>query len=232
MRVLDLATNGATSATTFAVDAAVDPVLGWRQVIADAQGERILTAVAGLQLREGSTGTPLARLVEGTGNSPAFFLGDGRIVVEGRAPEGQPPFERPRVWVFDRAGAKLADFELSLRPPGSLGLGPEVAPGRVVVSSYRGVFLSGEAVVVDVASGAIVQKLPPGLRPAHGFPAGASPAVLGAGSSVHFFSDDAEPGASSPKPPEVRLVRIDFATGERKVVAGHGAPRGERISAR
>jgi hypothetical protein len=29
-----------------------------------------------------------------------------------------------------------------------------------------------------------------------------------------------------------RLVRIDFATGERKIVAGPGAPRGERISAR
>jgi hypothetical protein len=28
------------------------------------------------------------------------------------------------------------------------------------------------------------------------------------------------------------VVRIDFATGERKVVAGAGAPRGERISVR
>ena len=29
-----------------------------------------------------------------------------------------------------------------------------------------------------------------------------------------------------------RLVRIDFATGERKVVAGPGAPPGERIRVR
>ena len=29
-----------------------------------------------------------------------------------------------------------------------------------------------------------------------------------------------------------QLVRIDFSTGERKVVAGPGAPEGERLSVR
>jgi hypothetical protein len=53
------------------------------------------------------------------------------------------------LWVFDRVGTKLADFELPLLPPGSLGLGPEVAPGRVVVSCYRGSLLLEHALVVD-----------------------------------------------------------------------------------
>jgi hypothetical protein len=35
---------------------------------------------------------------------------------------------------------------------------------------------------------------------------------------VHFFRDV-----------EGRVIRIDFASGERKVVAGPDAPRGERI---
>ncbi len=232
LRVLDLATDGTSSTTTFPVDLGVAPVSGWRRVLPDAAGERIVTSEAGLQLREGANGAPLARLVEGTGDAPAFFLADGRVVVEGRAPAGQPPFEHPRVWVFDRAGTKLADLELPLLPPGSLGFGPEVAPGRVVVSSYRGWLLSDGAVVVDVASGRIVEKLLPGLRPAFGFSLGASPAALGAGSSVHFFTEDAEPGVVFPRRRPNRLVRIDFATGERKIVAGPGAPRGERISAR
>ena len=39
--------------------------------------------------------------------------------------------------------------------------------------------------------------------------------------SVHFFRDV-----------EGRVIRIDFATGERKTVAGPGAPPGQRISVR
>jgi hypothetical protein len=46
------------------------------------------------------------------------------------------------------------------------------------------------------------------------------PAAGGLG-TVHFFRDA-----------EDRVVRIDFATGERKVVTGTGAVVGERISAR
>jgi hypothetical protein len=38
---------------------------------------------------------------------------------------------------------------------------------------------------------------------------------------VHFFRDA-----------EGRVIRLDFATGEQKVVAGPGAPRGERVSVR
>jgi hypothetical protein len=174
----------------------------------------------------------VASLAEGPGHVTALFLGDGRIVVEGGVGAGQPPSAHPRLWVFDRAGTKLADFELPLPSPGSLGLGPEVAPGRVVVASYRGGLLLEDAIVVDVASGEVKGELPAGLRPALGFPLGASSAALGVGSSVHFFNVDDERDAAHPERRLNRVVRIDFATGERKVVAGAGAPRGERISAR
>jgi hypothetical protein len=231
MRVVDLALDGASSGATFPIAAAIDPVLVWRGALPDADGRRILTVDAGLRLRDGATGEPVATLVESTGAIPALFLADGRIVVEGRAPgAGQPPSPHPRLWVFDRVGTKLADFELPLlSPPGSLSIGPEVAPGRVVVSCYRGWLLSEDALVVDVASGEVKGKLLPGLRPTFGFP-GASSAALDAGSSVHFFRVDE--GRGRPGRRLERVVRIDFATGERKVVAGAGAPRGERISAR
>jgi hypothetical protein len=97
------------------------------------------------------------------------------------------------------------------------------------VSCYRGWLLSEDALVVDVASGEVKGKLLPGLRPTFGFP-GASSAALEAGSSVHFFRVDE--GRGRPGRRLERVVRIDFATGERKLVAGAGAPRGERISAR
>ena len=230
MRVVDLAADGAASGTTFPIAAAIDPVRVWRGVLADSDGRRILTLDAGLHLRDGATGEPVASLAEGTGNIPALFLADGRILVEGRAAVGQPPFAHPRVWVFDRVGTKLADFELPLLPPGSLGIGPEVAPGRVVLGSHRDWLLLENALVVDVASSGVVDKLP-GLRPAFGFPR-ASCAVPGAGSSVHFFMADEGRGAVHPGRRLHRVVRIDFATGERKVVAGPGAVVGDRISAR
>ena len=232
MRILDLAQDGASSTTAFPVDAAVDPVLGWRSVFPDARGERIVTSEAGLHLRDGATGASLARLVEGTGTIPLLILADGRIVVEGRAAAGQPPFPHPRLWVFDRIGTKLAEFELPLLTPGSLELGPEVAPGRVIVSSYRGWLLFEDALVLDVKSGEVVDKLLPGLRPAFGFPLGGSSAALGVGSRVHFFRVDEAGGPADPGRRLNHVVRIDFATGERRVVAGVGAPRGERISAR
>jgi hypothetical protein len=230
MRVVDLAADGASSGTTFPIATAIDPVLVWRGVLPDADGRRILTLDAGLHLRDGATGEPVASLVEGAGAIPALFLADGRIVVEGRA-DAQPPSAQPRLWVFDRVGTKLADFELPLLPPGSLGIGPEVAPGRVVVSCYRGWLLSEDALVVDVASGEVVDKLLPGLQPAFGFQ-GAASAAPGARSSVHFFIVDEGRGVVHPDRRLGRVLRIDFATGERKVVAGPGAPRGERIKGR
>jgi hypothetical protein len=220
MRVVDLATDGAASGTTFPLVAAIAPGSGWRSVLPDADGQRLLTSDAGLHLRDAATGELIASLVEGSGAIPALFLADGRVVVEDRSGAGQPPSGHARLWVFDRAGMKLTEIELPL-PPWGLGIGPEVAPGRVVVSCLRSPFLSEDTLVVDVASGGVVDKLP-GLRPATGF-WGVSSAVPagGAVSSVQYFRDA-----------EGRVIRVDFASGERKVVAGTGAVAGERISAR
>jgi hypothetical protein len=230
MRVVDLALDGASRGTTFAIATAIDPVLAWRGILPDADGRRILTADAGLHLRDGATGEPIAALVEGAGTIPALFLADGRIVVQGRS-EAQPFSAHPRLWVFDRVGTRLAELELPLQAPGSLGLGPEVAPGRVVVSSYRGWLLAEDALVVDVANGEVEERLAAGLRPASGFQR-ASPAVSEAGSSVHFFMADEGRGPVQPGRRLHRVVRIDFATGERKVVAGPGAARGQSINER
>lgn len=220
MRVVDLATDGASSGTTFPLTATLDPVSGWRAVLPDADGRRILTSDGGLHLRDGATGERVASLVEGSGVIPALFLADGRIVVEGRGDAGEPPSARPRLWTFDRVGTRLADLELPLRPC-VLGIGPEVAPARVVVSCFPSPFPSDASLVVDIASGEVVDTLP-GLQPGAGFwgvlptlPAGAGPG------SVHFFRDA-----------KGHVVRVEFATGERRVLTGPGAPRGERISAR
>jgi hypothetical protein len=223
MRVVDLTADGSASGTTFPTAAALDPMRIWNAVVPDAEGDRIVTGDAGLHLRDGATGELVASLVEGPGASanPALFLADGRIVVGDRgARPGQPPPLHARLQVFDRVGAKLADVDLPF-PAWGLGVGPEVAPGRVVVSCFRSPFLSEDALVVDVASGSVVDKLP-GLRPAIGFWGLSSLFPLGAGvSGVQLFRDA-----------DGRVVWIDFATGERRIVAGPGAPRGERISVR
>jgi hypothetical protein len=75
---------------------------------------------------------------------------------------------------------------------------------------------------VDVADGRIVDRLP-GLKAAESRPwigrlATDVEVRSGVVQSVHCFVDG-----------EGRLWRIDFATGGRKVVAGPGAPRGERL---
>jgi hypothetical protein len=92
-----------------------------------------------------------------------------------------------------------------------------VAPGRVAVSSFRAPYLSEDTLLVDVGEGRVVERLS-GLRPALGFFWNVSAVPTDAGpTSVHFFRDV-----------EGRVIRIDFASGERKVVAGPDAPRGER----
>lgn len=232
LRVLTLAADGTSSTATFPIGPTVTHVSGWRVLQPDAAGERIVTAEGGLVLRDGATGAPLARLVEGGGNPPALFLADGRIVVEGRAPDGGPPFEQPHLWVFDRAGTKLADVPLPPSTPGRISIGPEAAPGRILVWSDRGFRPSGRAVLADIASGEIVETLAAGLAPARGFQLGAPPAAPEGPSRVQFFTADTHAFSPARIRGPSQLVRIDFATGERKVVVGPGAPSGERISAR
>ncbi len=221
MRVVDLAVGGATKTATFPIATPLDAAPAWRTVFPDADGRRIVTVDAGLHLRDGATGGLVATLVDGVGHFPVLFLADGRVVVgDSRVGEGEPGSPRALVRVFDPIGAPTGEIRLDL-PPGGLNIGPEVAPGRVVVSSLRAAFLSEDTLVVDAGESRVVERLA-GLRPAAGFWGVSGSAPSGASAPrVHFFRD-----ASG------QVLRLDFATGERRVVAGTGAPAGERISGR
>jgi hypothetical protein len=212
MRVVDLATDGRSRAVTFPLTAALGPAGAGRGVVADASGQRLLTPDGGVRLRDGATGDLIATLAEGEGRLPVLLLADGRIVVGG-AGANEP---KARLLVFAPDGVKLAELPLELWP-GGLSVGPEVAPGRVAVSSFRSAYLSEDTLVVDMSDGRVVERLS-GLRPAIGlWMVSAVPADASA-TTVHFFRDA-----------EGRVVRIDFATGERKVLAGPGAPAAERL---
>jgi hypothetical protein len=217
MRVVDLGTDGASGERTFPTLEKLEQYAAWRGVVADAGGTRVLTPDAGVQLRDGATGALVATLT-GTKGATAFFLEDGRAVV-GDADSGAEPGP-PRVLLrtFDRTGAPLGEIPLDL-PPLGLGIGPEASPGRVL-SFSRLAFLPANTVLADVGEGRIVERLP-GLQPATGYHWDASSRGAPAASRVQFFVDD-----------EGRVLRLDLGTGERKVVAGPGAPPGERISVR
>jgi hypothetical protein len=218
MRVVDLATDGRSRASTFPLAAALDPAGVWRGVVADASGGRLLTPDGGVRLRDGVTGELIATLAEGADRFSVLFLADGRVVVGGGAGGADNP--RSKLFVFAPDGARLGELPLDLWPWG-LTVGPEVAPGRVAASPFRSPYFSEDTLVVDVGDGRVVEKLA-GLRPAMGFwsVVSAVPADARA-TTVHLFRDV-----------EGRVVRIDFASGERTVVAGLGATRGERISVR
>jgi hypothetical protein len=205
IQVLDLAAGGDSRTARFELTPA--PIGGWPVVIPDAGGGRLLTEHGRLDLRDGATGSLIATLAEGPGRPSAAFMQDGRVVVADRV-QG-----RARLRVFDSNGAPEAE---TLRP-GALPLrvGPEVTPGRVAV--FAG-YADGETLVVDLATLAVVERIEH-LVPASSSMGNVSSPVRPAG-SVHFFLGGG------------RLVRIDFSTGERKVVAGRGAPPGERISVR
>ncbi|HSD28054.1 MAG TPA: hypothetical protein VLL75_12175, partial [Vicinamibacteria bacterium] len=220
MRVVDLAKHGRSRALTFPIATALHSVEAWRSVVADAAGRRILTPDGGLHLRDGVSGETIATLAEGEGRFSSLFLSDGRIVVAGGLNGIEANPSQARLQVFDRAGVPLGETRLDLRPWG-LRVGPEVTPGRVAVSSFRAPYLSEDALLVDVGEGRVVERLS-GLRPDFGFFWNVSAVPADGGpTSVHFLRDV-----------EGRVIRIDFATGERKVVAGPGAPPGERISVR
>ena len=210
MRVLDLDLDGSTSTSTFELGTAPDPARS-PLVAADAEGRRLLTNDGGLHLRDGETGALLATLAEGSASVSAAFLADGRVVVaEGVAAQTE-------LRVFDRNGVAVGEATLGIASTG-LRVGPEVAPGRVAVAFARS-FAVGETLVVDVAGPEVTDRLA-GLLPA--LPPvwpGGGPSARGGIARAHFFQDA-----------QGRLVRIDFATGERKVVAGPGAPAGERIA--
>jgi hypothetical protein len=217
MRVVDLAADGKSTTTGFPIANAFDlPFRSWRAVLPDARGQRLITFDGGTRLRDGSTGALLATLAGSAEHVSALFLSDGRVVV-GEARPDNPGRPAATLRVFNRDGQGLSEMQLDLAPPG-VRVGPEVAPGRVLVSSFRSLLLADETLVVDVAAGRVVERLG-GLRPAmEAFVGPAATAARPGLGSVHFFQDAAG-----------RVVRLDFASGARTVVTGSGAPRGERF---
>jgi hypothetical protein len=218
-RVVDLSADGASSGVTFPVATKVGPGMAWGFVVPDAEGQRILTRDTGIRLRDGATGALVATLAEGTGSFTGLFLADGRIVVAGGAPTTEPGPPRTLLRVFDRAGAPLGELRLDLTP-GGLRVGPEVAPGRVAVSSFRGAGRPEDSVLVDLGEGRVVEQIT-GLWALGNHRWDVSAGSPAEATRVHLFRDAAG-----------RVVRIDFATGERKVVAGPGAQAGKRFSVR
>ena len=220
MRVVDLAADGTATTVPFPIAGPLPPG-AWGAAFPDASGIRIVTVDGGLHLRDGGTGelrATLAAAEGGWGRLSVLFLDDGRIVAGGPIrPEPGPP--RALLRAFDAAGAPIGETRLDLSP-GGLTVGPEVVPGRVAVSSFRAPILPEDTLVLEVDTLRVVDRLS-GLRPAVGFWNASSAVPAGATvPRVHFFRDG-----------EGRVIRVDFATGDRKVVAGPGAPRGERISA-
>jgi hypothetical protein len=219
MRVVDLAADGRTATGVFPLTGGGDSQT-WRPLIAEPAGRRIVTFDAGAHLRDGTTGTMLATLAASRRKVEVSLLSDGRVVVaEPHLASESTTRSDTLLRVFDGDGAPLSEVPLDLRPMG-LSLGPETAPGRLLVSSYQAPFVDDETLLVDVASGQVVERLR-GLRPAtESWIALWSPSATGP-ASVQFFGDAAG-----------RLIRIDFTTGARTIVAGPDAPRGERIGVR
>ena len=207
IRALDIVPGGEVRTTTAPLEAALDPVRGWPHIVLpDADGRRILTRDGGVRLRDGETGALLATLVEGSAPvSPAVFLADGRIVV------GEAEGARTVLHVFAADGTTLTDVVLD-RVASGLGVGPEVAPGRVAVHFMTG----GGGVVVDAGEGRVVGDLPGG----HGVPGfwmldGPAQAPGAEAPTVHFYWKGERPG-----PPGLRHRR------------GAGGRRSRRTSGR
>ena len=227
VRALDVALDGTTRLTTFEDSGAPESKGGWpplpghrageSRLLPIAEGRRLLTFEDGVRLRDGATGTRLATLVGGHQRGPVTVLADGRIVLV------ESEDARIVLRSFDGDGRLLREAAIEAIPQGLSG-GREVAPGRVALG-VGPPFAAGETLIVDVEDGRIVDRLS-GLRPARVNPRSwrlqaEEVSAAGCVRSVHYFADG-----------EGRLLRIDFATGERKIVAGPGAPPGERISVR
>lgn len=218
--VFDLSLDGQSSRRTFA---AGPFAYATSNVSVDASGTRLLTFDGGIQLRDAADGRLVARLVDAGGSDVARrggllagrILADGRVVtMEGAPADGG---RGPRVTVFGADGAILRQSTIDGGITG-LGVGPELPGGRVVLASSRRP-MQGEAWechVFDTSTGAVVQKLA-GLRPSPSFGWGHEPTPLPPDAAQLFTDKDG------------RVLRVDTATGEREVVAGPGAPGGERL---
>ncbi len=209
VRVLDLVRGRQPKTTAFSTSTRLTPFSS--ELVADQNGDRLLTLDSGLQLRDGANGAVLASLVEGRPVKGARFLSDGRIAAF------EADRQRMVVRVFEPDGREQRAIEIARPTPMTDSyLGPELRPGRVVVATANPL-LHRISLVVDLAQGRVVERLD-GLRPApaKGWPGGLTPPQ-----AVARFTDFVDDGG--------QLVRIDGQTGKRRVLAGPGAAQGKRL---
>jgi hypothetical protein len=210
--IVELTANASPRTVTVPTEVPLSPTKD--EIVVDASGERLLTLDRGLSLRNAADGAVIARLIDGAKPVAARFLADGRIV----ALERQGNEYELLTLSNDGAPARRVALGPGFGPSG-VGLGPEVRSGQVVVATYTP-FVSSESLVVDVQDGRIVERLP-GLRLV----------------PTRFYAGDVQArSAQRPAfPPSYfvsgsgQVVRIDFTTGERRIVTGPGAPRGDRL---
>ncbi|MCG6919718.1 MAG: hypothetical protein LJF15_01350 [Acidobacteria bacterium] len=209
MRVLEVAVDREPRLTAFPLAVALDPQYAWP--IPDATGARILTRDGGLRLRDGATGALLATLVETAAPGAAAFVADGRIVV------GEASGAQTLIHVFAPDGTPLGEGSASLdRVPMGLSVGPEMAPGQVAVF-FAPLPFQADALIFDIDEGRVVETLSEG-RPLGG--GRLRPPTPGTGTMrpwARLFMEGDD------------VVRLDVATGERRVVAGPDARPGGRI---
>jgi len=208
MRVMDLVVGREPETRATPLETVVDHVRSWPHLVRlDHEGHRVLTYDGGVRLRDGATGALVATLYEGSAQTSEAFLADGRVVVAAGP--------RKSLQVFSPEGSLLGEVAFD-RVASPMTVSAELAPGRIAVRFARGPD-GPETVVVDINERRVLQALPEleALWPPYPFDAPA------AGHSIrHFLIED---GA---------IVRWDFGTGERRVVAGPGARPGERLAAR
>jgi hypothetical protein len=217
LEITELSLSSKKSLVTGRLDAGALPFLrltpdgrffvGTRRLSEDAFAAQALT------LHDGRTGALVATLAEDLRTPQLRFLTGGRIAVAGIA--------GARAGIIFFEGEKGFGFPtprpIDLGPAKRLVLGGEVAPGRIAVcllpfeENFPASSRAAKIAIVDVATGA-VSPGPDGLVPADRyawwFTQILPPAGAGSPASALFLDAGG------------RLVRLDPATGERKVLLG------------
>lgn len=206
VRVIDVSASARTEPQAFT---AASGLRLFGEILPDARGDRLLTLDGGVRLRNGADGALLATLVEGEVQE-ARFLPDGRIAAM------QVSRERRVLRLFDAEGRELRTLDLGAPGVGGLHLGPDAGPGRVVLV-FGVPYYGQKSRILDLASGSVVQELE-----------GLAPAPHRWWTSDIFEAERPAPGLFVDT--SGRLLRLDFATGQRTVLAGPGAPRAKRIA--
>jgi hypothetical protein len=181
--------DGLMSPYAFAVDAR-----GRRVVVREHSGTRV-------SLFDTQSGGRVAVLAEGPPQASSFsaFLSDGRAVLAAADSTGA------RVRVFSEEGALLRTIPLPDVP--RILLGPEAAPGRIVIAGRPdNAFWEGAASYLVDADRGTVRKIADDLAPVSWSFLSVRPLPAGTEAGKLFYG------------PRRSLVRLDPETGERRVI--------------